>query len=62
MSSDQLSEVGDILVGLLQQVRQTLILFLVDEFTIALLILSLNRHTEMSDIQNPDLCDCGYLL
>lgn len=62
MSSDQLSEVGDILVGLLQQVRQTLILFLVDEFTIALLILGLNRHTEMSDMWNSYMCDCGYLL
>ena len=45
MSSDQLGEVGHILVGLLQQVGQALILFLVDEFTIALLILSLDTRT-----------------
>lgn len=54
MSSDQLREVGDILVGLLQQVRQALILFLVNEFPIALLIFSLNRdtHRETVEAQN----------
>lgn len=53
MSSDQLREVGDVLVGLLQQVRQALVLLLVDEFPIALLIFSLNRHThgEMVEAQ-----------
>lgn len=45
VSSDQLGEVGDILVSLLQQVGQTFILLLVNQFTIALLILSLIEWT-----------------
>lgn len=44
VGSDQLCEVCNVLVGLLQQVGQALILLLVDEFTVALLVLSLGKE------------------
>lgn len=51
MSSDQLGEVGDILVSLLQQIGQALILLLVNKFTIALLILSLGGQTHIQCVK-----------
>lgn len=51
MGSDQLGEVGDILVRLLQQVGQTFVLLLVNQFTIAFLILSLGGPTDMQCVK-----------
>lgn len=43
VSSHQLSEVGHVLVGLLQQVGQTFVFLLVDEFTVTFFIFGLRR-------------------
>lgn len=49
MGSHQLCEVGHVLVCLLQQVGQTLVFLLVDEFTVAFFIFSLGKdsHTHV---------------
>lgn len=44
VGSHQLGEVGHVLVRLLQQVGQTLVFLLVDEFTIAFFIFSLGTR------------------
>lgn len=46
VGTHQLSEVGHILVSLLQQVGQTLVFLLVDKFTIAFFIFSLGEDSQ----------------
>lgn len=46
VGAHQLSEVGHVLVRLLEQVGQTLVFLLVDEFTVAFLIFSLGPDSQ----------------
>lgn len=48
VGSHQLSQVGHVLISLLQQVGQTLIFLLVNEFTVSLFIFSLREESQNS--------------
>lgn len=60
VGSDQLCEVCNILVSLLQQVGQALILLLVDEFAVALLVLSLGKKN--GTMCRRDLCTATFVM
>ena len=47
MLLDHISEVGNVLVSLGEQVGQTFVLLVVDHLTITFFIFSLNMHTHM---------------